>query len=114
LVVLTRNSPTTYYEDAYGNYAGLEYDLVNLFAQEIGVDVRFVVATEFSNIIPALTKKQVHLVARGTKHHPGAGKNRPLRPRLSNRSAANRLQQPHFEARQCWGSDREKNRGHRR
>ena len=38
LVVLTRNSPTTYYEDAYGNYAGLEYDLVNLFAQEIGVD----------------------------------------------------------------------------
>ena len=65
LVVLTRNSPTTYYEDAYGNYAGLEYDLVKLFAQEIGVDVRFVVAAEFSKIIPALTKKQVHLVAAG-------------------------------------------------
>ncbi|WP_237759707.1 membrane-bound lytic murein transglycosylase MltF [Sulfuricella sp. T08] len=65
LVVLTRNSPTTYYEDAQGNYAGLEYDLVKLFAQELGVDVRFVVATEFSKIIPILTKKQVHLVAAG-------------------------------------------------
>lgn len=65
LVVLTRNSPTTYYEDAYGNYAGLEYDLVNLFAQELGVNVRFVVATEFSRIIPTLTKKHAHLVAAG-------------------------------------------------
>lgn len=65
LVVLTRNSPTTYYEDAQGNYAGLEYDLVNLFAQELGVNVRFVVATEFSRIIPTLAKKQVHLVAAG-------------------------------------------------
>lgn len=65
LVVLTRNSPTTYYEDAYGNFAGLEYDLVNLFAQEIGVNVRFVVATEFSRIIPTLTRKKAHLVAAG-------------------------------------------------
>jgi membrane-bound lytic murein transglycosylase F len=65
LVVLTRNSPTTYYEDAHGNYVGLEYDLVNLFAQELGVNVRFVVATEFSRIIPTLTKKQAHLVAAG-------------------------------------------------
>ena len=65
LVVLTRNSPTTYYEDAHGNYAGLEYDLVKLFAQELDVNVRFVVATEFSKIIPTLTKKQAHLVAAG-------------------------------------------------
>ncbi len=65
LVVLTRNSPTTYYEDAQGNYAGLEYDLVKLFAQELDVNVRFVVATEFNKIIPALTKQQAHLVAAG-------------------------------------------------
>ncbi len=65
LVVLTRNSPTTYYEDAHGNYAGLEYDLANLFAKEIGVNVRFVVAPEFSRIIPTLTRKQAHLVAAG-------------------------------------------------
>ena len=65
LVVLTRNSPTTYYEDAYGNYAGLEYDLVNLFAQDLDVNVRFVVATEFNKIIPTLTRQQVHMVAAG-------------------------------------------------
>lgn len=65
LVVLTRNSPSTYYEDAYGNYAGLEHDLVKLFAKELGVDVRFIVASEYSKIIPTLTKKQAHLVAAG-------------------------------------------------
>jgi membrane-bound lytic murein transglycosylase F len=65
LVVLTRNSPTTYYEDAYGNYAGLEYDLINLFAKDLGVNVRFIVATEFNRIIPTLAKKQAHLVAAG-------------------------------------------------
>ena len=65
LVVLTRNSPTTYYEDADGNFAGLEYDLVNLFAKELGVSVRFIVASEFTKIIPTLRKKQVHLVAAG-------------------------------------------------
>lgn len=74
LVVLTRNSPTTYYEDAHGNYAGLEYDLANLFAQELGVNVRFVVATEFSKIIPTLTKKQAHLVAAGLTITPERGK----------------------------------------
>ncbi len=65
LVVMTRNSPTTYYEDAHGNYAGLEYDLVSLFAKDLGVSVKFVVAPEFTKIIPALMKKQVHLVAAG-------------------------------------------------
>ncbi|MDD5241182.1 MAG: membrane-bound lytic murein transglycosylase MltF [Sulfuricella sp.] len=65
LVVMTRNSPTTYYEDANGNYAGLEHDLIVMFAKELGVDVRFVIATDLNRIIPALTKKQVHLVAAG-------------------------------------------------
>jgi membrane-bound lytic murein transglycosylase F len=74
LVVLTRNSPSTYYEDAYGNYAGLEYDLVNLFAQEIGVNARFVVAAEFNRIIPTLTKKHAHLAAAGLTITPERGK----------------------------------------
>jgi membrane-bound lytic murein transglycosylase F len=65
LVVLTRNSPTTYYEDAHGNLAGLEYDLVSLFAKELGVEPKFVVVNEFSMIIPTLTKKKAHLVAAG-------------------------------------------------
>lgn len=70
LVVMTRNSPTTYYEDANGNYAGLEHDLAIMFAKELGVNVRFVVATELGKIIPSLTKKQVHLVAAGLTATP--------------------------------------------
>jgi membrane-bound lytic murein transglycosylase F len=65
LVVITRNSPTTYYEDAQGNYAGLEYDLVSLFAKELGVNVKFIVATEFSQILPTLEKRQAHIAAAG-------------------------------------------------
>src|ERR1700740_1541315 len=37
LVVLTVNGPSTYFEDAQGLPSGFEYDLVNLFAQELHV-----------------------------------------------------------------------------
>lgn len=70
LVVMTRNSPTTYYEDANGNYVGLEHDLIIMFAKELGVNVRFVVATELNKIIHALKKKQVHLAAAGLTDTP--------------------------------------------
>ncbi|MDD5330248.1 MAG: membrane-bound lytic murein transglycosylase MltF [Sulfuricella sp.] len=70
LVVLTRNSPTTYYEDAQGNYAGLEYDLVNLFAKELGVSVKFIVVPEFNKIIPSLARRQAHLAAAGLTATP--------------------------------------------
>lgn len=65
LVVLTRNSPTTYYEDAEGNPAGLEHDLVELFAKELGVKTTFVVAQQFGQIIPDLLKHKAHLAAAG-------------------------------------------------
>lgn len=65
LVVLTRNSPTTYYEDAHGNLAGLEYDLVSLFAKDLGAEPKFIVINEFSRLIPTLTKKKAHLIAAG-------------------------------------------------
>ena len=54
LVVLTRNSPTTRYLAADGNYAGLEQDLAVLFARELGVKVRFVERTKISQLLPAL------------------------------------------------------------
>ena len=34
LVVVTHNAAGTYYVDGKGNYAGLEYDLANLFAKD--------------------------------------------------------------------------------
>lgn len=63
LVVVTRDSPTTYYEDMEGKLAGLEHDLVELFARDLGVQPRFIVAHQFSDILPTLEKRQAHLAA---------------------------------------------------
>lgn len=75
LVVITRNSPTTYYEDAEGDLAGLEYDLAQLFAKELGVQVRFIVAKQFNEILPALQNHQAHLAAAGLSITPERQKN---------------------------------------
>ena len=65
LVVVTRNGPTTYYEDAQGQYAGLEHDLVMLFAKELGFKVRFVVVSQFHEILPTVISQQAHFAAAG-------------------------------------------------
>ena len=65
LVVVTRNSPTTYYEDAGGQPAGIEHDLVELFAKELGVQARFIVTPQFNEIIPTLLQQQAHFAAAG-------------------------------------------------
>jgi len=65
LVVVTRNGPTTYYEDAQGEHAGLEHDLVELFARELGFQVRWIVATEFQDILPTVIRRQAHFAAAG-------------------------------------------------
>ncbi|MDP2830350.1 MAG: membrane-bound lytic murein transglycosylase MltF [Sulfuricellaceae bacterium] len=70
LVVLTRNSPTTYFEDAEGNLAGMEHDLVVLFARELGVKVRFVVADQFAEILPDLQSRKAHFAAAGINITP--------------------------------------------
>jgi membrane-bound lytic murein transglycosylase F len=70
LVVITRNSPTTYYEDAEGHLAGIEHDLAELFAKDLGVKVRFVVANQFNEILPALQNHQAHLAAAGLSITP--------------------------------------------
>ena len=64
LVVLTRSSPTTYYEAPEG-LAGLEYDLVNGFADFLGVKAKFVVAEKFSDIIPGLVRGDADMAAAG-------------------------------------------------
>src|SRR6185503_2976465 len=65
LVVLTRNSGTTRYIDSQGRYAGLEYDLVELFAREMGVRVRYLDRQPFYQVLPALDKNHAHLAAAG-------------------------------------------------
>jgi membrane-bound lytic murein transglycosylase F len=64
LVVLTRNSPTTYYEGPEGP-AGLEYDLVKRFAESLGVELRIVVPENFNDILPLVVRGDAHLAAAG-------------------------------------------------
>ncbi len=64
LLVITRNSPTTYYEGAEG-LTGLEYDLVQLFAKELGVTARFIIPESFTDILPAISHREAHLAAAG-------------------------------------------------
>ena len=64
LIVLTRNSPTTYYEGRDG-FAGPEYELVQLFATEIGVQPRFIVPDSFDEILPMINRSEAHLAAAG-------------------------------------------------
>ena len=74
IVVITRNSPTTYYEDSEGDYAGLEHDLAELFAEELGLKLRFIVAKRFDEIIPILERQQAHFAAAGLSITPAREK----------------------------------------
>ncbi len=64
LVILTRTSPTTYYETPEGP-AGFEYDLTKSFAGYLGVKARFVVVEKFSDIVPRLVKAEADMAAAG-------------------------------------------------
>ena len=64
LIVATRNGPTTYYTARNGP-AGLEHELVSLFADDLGVDVKWVFATNHKDLLPLVTKGKVHMAAAG-------------------------------------------------
>jgi membrane-bound lytic murein transglycosylase F len=69
LVVLTRNSATTYYEGPDGP-TGFEYDLVSAFADELGVDLELVIPERFADIIPMIARHEAHLAAAGLTKTP--------------------------------------------
>jgi len=69
LVVLTRNSPTTYYEGPDGP-AGIEYDLAKAFADYLGVSLRMEVPDQFRDIIPMIVNNQADLAAAGLSITP--------------------------------------------
>lgn len=64
LVVVTRNSPTTYYEDSDGP-AGLEYEMAKMFADELGVELVLVVPDSFNDLLKQITNNAVHIAAAG-------------------------------------------------
>jgi membrane-bound lytic murein transglycosylase F len=64
LHVLTRNDPTTYYEGPEG-YTGLEYDLAMLFAEQLGVKVKFETPNTFDDILTRISKGKADIAAAG-------------------------------------------------
>src|SRR5574343_1790006 len=60
LVVLVRPGLLTYATDENGNPSGLEYDLVQVFAQELGVGVKYIV-TEPEELNADLAESRYHL-----------------------------------------------------
>jgi membrane-bound lytic murein transglycosylase F len=69
LVVLTVNGPVTYFEDAQGLPSGFEYDLVTLYAKELGVKPAFVVVDDPNAIDRMLRDGRAHLAAAGLARH---------------------------------------------
>ena len=62
LVVVTRNSATTYYEGPFGD-TGLEYDLAKLFAEHLGVKLEMVVEENFSRMFDMLNNDEADIAA---------------------------------------------------
>lgn len=74
LTIVTRNSPTTYYEIADG-FAGVEYELVTLFAQFLGVDAKFVVSDNRKKIADMINSGEVDFAAAGLAMIPDSEHN---------------------------------------
>jgi len=64
LIVITRNSATTYYEGPDGP-TGFEYELAHLFADYLGVELRIVIPPNFNDILPLVALGDAHLAAAG-------------------------------------------------
>ncbi|NTV94319.1 MAG: membrane-bound lytic murein transglycosylase MltF [Thiobacillus sp.] len=63
LVVMTRQSPTTYYLDADGNPAGFEYDLAAEFARRQGLELKVTVADSVADLLSGVVRNQAHFAA---------------------------------------------------
>ncbi|MDT8282688.1 MAG: membrane-bound lytic murein transglycosylase MltF [Gammaproteobacteria bacterium] len=64
LVVVTRNSPTSYYEDADGP-AGLEYEMIKMFADELGVKLTLLVPDSLDDLLETLSENTAQIAAAG-------------------------------------------------
>ncbi|MDH5572149.1 MAG: membrane-bound lytic murein transglycosylase MltF [Gammaproteobacteria bacterium] len=64
LRVVTRESPTTYYSSPYGN-AGLEYELINAFADYLGVKTSIKTDNNIDRILSKIESGKAHIAAAG-------------------------------------------------
>ena len=70
VIVLTRNAPTTYYEEKDGQYAGPEYDLVEAFAKDLGVRTEYRVAANIDDLIEQLRAGKADFAAASLSKTP--------------------------------------------
>ncbi len=65
LVVVTSNGPNTYYVKNEGEYAGFEFNLVNLFASYLGPEysVEVVTSDQLGDVIPTMLAGKAHFAA---------------------------------------------------
>lgn len=64
LIVITRNSPTTYYHGPSGRM-GLEFELASRFARELGVRLRLKVPDSYEDILPMIDAGKGDFAAAG-------------------------------------------------
>ena len=64
LIVVTQHGPTTFYEGPEGP-SGLEYELARMFADELGVDVRFVVPASLGDLLYLVERHRADIAAAG-------------------------------------------------
>ena len=79
LHVLTRIDPTTYYQGVNG-YAGLEFDLINLFAKQLGVKVKIETPATFEKILKKISKGKADIAAAGLTITPDRQKTMRFAP----------------------------------
>ncbi|MBV5349729.1 transporter substrate-binding domain-containing protein, partial [bacterium] len=63
LIILTRVGATTYSLDGNENASGFDYDLTRMFAQEMGLKSRYLIATSDSDLLQRLRNGEAHLAA---------------------------------------------------
>ncbi len=64
LVVVTRQSPTTYYQGPYGEM-GLEHELSSRFARSLGVRLKYIIPESHEDIFKLVKDGKAHLAAAG-------------------------------------------------
>ena len=65
LVVLVRNGPDTRFLGVDGKFSGMEQDMLEMFAKDLGVRLRVIERSNFADILPALRRNIAHLAAAG-------------------------------------------------
>ncbi|HIF17789.1 MAG TPA: membrane-bound lytic murein transglycosylase MltF [Cycloclasticus sp.] len=70
LVVFTRVDPTTYSLDDSGKQQGFEYELASLFAEQLGVRVRFALPKQFHHILQLSSNSEADFSAAGLSVTP--------------------------------------------